>query len=116
MDDWDEMPKEFRQKFQPYIEEEFRRRKEGFRLYNDGEPNYITGRHYMNLQCIKFDFGYPKDLSFQRDIFLLMAACEADSRCVGQIYTKCRRSGYTNICSSVLLDESTQVKDKLLGI
>ena len=116
MDDWAEMPKEFRQKFQPYIEEEFRRRKEGFWFYNNGEPTYITGRHYMTLQWTKFDVGYPNYLSFQRDIFLHMAACEADPRCVGQLYTKCRRSGYTNICSSVLLDESTQVKDKLLGI
>ena len=116
MDDWAEKPKEFRQKFQPYIEEEFRRRKEGFWFYNNGEPTYITGRHYMTLQWTKFDVGYPNYLSFQRDIFLHMAACEADPRCVGQLYTKCRRSGYTNICSSVLLDESTQVKDKLLGI
>ena len=45
-----------------------------------------------------------------------MAACEADPRCFGQLYTKCRRSGYTNICSAVLVDEATQVKDKLLGI
>ena len=30
-----------------------------------------------------------------------------------QLYTKRRRSGYTNICSSVLLDEATQVKDNL---
>ena len=45
-----------------------------------------------------------------------MAACEADPRCIGQLYTKCRRSGYTNICSAVLVDEATQVKDKLLGI
>ena len=45
-----------------------------------------------------------------------MAACEADHRCFGQLYTKCRRSGYTNICSSVLVDEASQVKEKLLGI
>ena len=62
------------------------------------------------------DIGYPSFLLFQRDIFLHLAACEADDRCIGQLYTKCRRSGYTNICSSVLLDEATQVKDKLLGI
>jgi len=30
MDEWLEMPREFRQKFRPYIEEEFRRRREGF--------------------------------------------------------------------------------------
>ena len=116
MDQWAEMPQEFRQKFRPYIEEEFRRRREGFWFMNNGEPVYITGRHYMALQWTKFDVGYPNYLSFQKDIFLHMAACEADPRSIGQLYTKCRRSGYTNICASVLVDEATQVKDKLLGI
>ena len=116
MDEWSEMPREFRQKFSPYIEEEFRRRREGFWFYNNGVPTYITGRHYMMLQWTKLDIGHPNFLSFQRDIFIHMAACEADPRCIGQLYTKCRRSGYTNICSSVLVDEATQVKEKLLGI
>ena len=116
MDEWAEMPREFRQKFSPYIEEEFRRRREGFWFYNAGRPTYITGRHYMMLQWTRMDVGYPDYLEFQRDIFLHLAACEADPRCIGQLYTKCRRSGYTNICSAVLLDEATQVKDKLLGI
>ena len=116
MDEWAEMPREFRQKFSPYIEEEFRRRREGFWFYNGGVPTYITGRHYMMLQWTRMDIGYPSFLSFQRDIFLHLSACEADPRCIGQLYTKCRRSGYTNICSAVLLDEATQVKDKLLGI
>ncbi len=29
MDEWAEMPREFREKFRPYSEEEFRRRREG---------------------------------------------------------------------------------------
>jgi hypothetical protein len=116
MDEWAEMPREFREKFHPYIEEEFRRRREGLWFFNKGIPTYITGRHYMMLQWTKLDVGYPDYLAFQRDIFLHMAACEADPRCMGQLYTKCRRSGYTNICSAVLLDEATQIKDKLLGI
>ena len=116
MDQWAEMPKEFRARFRPYIEQEFKRRREGYWFMNNGEPTYITGRHYMALQWTKFDVGYPNYLSFQREIFIHMAACESDPRCLGQLYTKCRRSGYTNICASVLLDEATQVKDKLLGI
>ncbi len=116
MDEWAETPREFRARFRPYIEEEFRRRREGFWFYNNGAATYITGRHYMMVQWTKLDIGYPYFLNFQRDIFLHMAACESDSRCIGQLYTKCRRSGYTNICSSVLVDEATQVKDKLIGI
>ena len=116
MDEWMESPKEFRNRFRPYVEEEFRRRREGVWFYNCGVPTYITGRHYMALQWTRFDVGYPNYLEFQRTIFIHMAACEVDPRCIGQLYTKCRRSGYTNICSAVLLDEATQVKDKLLGI
>ena len=116
MDEWEEMPREFRARFRPYIEEEFRRRREGFWFYNNGTATYITGRHYMMLQWTKLDIGHPYFLNFQREIFLHMAACEADPRCIGQLYTKCRRSGYTNICSAVLVDEATQVKDKLMGI
>ena len=116
MDEWAEMPREFRERFRPYVEEEFRRRREGFWFYNNGKPIYITGRHYMMLQWTKMDIGYPYFLNFQREIFLHMAACEIDPRCIGQLYTKCRRSGYTNICSAVLVDEATQVKDKLMGI
>ena len=116
MDEWFEMPREFRQKFSPYIEEEFRRRRERCLVFQQWRPYVYHGRHYMMLQWSKMDIGFPYYLAFQREIFIHMAACEADPRCVGQLYTKCRRSGYTNICSSVLVDEATQVKDKLLGI
>jgi hypothetical protein len=116
MDEWYEKPTEFRKKFSGYIEREFERRRDGVWFYNHGVATYITGRHYMFLQWSKIDIGFPSYLAFQREIFLHMAACEADPRCIGQLYTKCRRSGYTNICSSVLVDEATQVKDKLLGI
>ena len=116
MDEWLESPKEFRQKFRPYVEREFIRRRDGFWFYNDGVPTYISGRHYMFLQWSRIDIGYPSYLSFQRDLFLHMASCEADSRCMGQLYVKCRRSGYTNMCASSIVDEATQVKDRLLGI
>ena len=116
MDEWFEKPAEFRSRFRVYIEKEFQRRRDGVWFYNNGEPTYITGRHYMFLQWSKIDIGYPSYLAFQRDIFIHMAACEVDPRCFGQLYTKCRRSGYTNICSAVLVDEASQVKEKLLGI
>ena len=116
MDEWLEKPTEFRRRFHSYIEQEFQRRRDGVWFYNNGEPTYITGRQYMFLQWSKIDIGYPSYLAFQREIFLHMAACEADPRCFGQLYTKCRRSGYTNVCSAVLVDEASQVKEKLLGI
>jgi hypothetical protein len=116
MDDWYEAPREFQSRWNPYIEEEFRRRREGLWFMNKGEPTYITGHHYMFLQWSKIDIGYPGYLDFQRKLFTHFAACEADPRCLGQIYTKCRRSGYTNMSAATLVDEGSQVTDKLLGI
>ena len=115
MDEWFEKPAEFRNKFRSYVEKEFQRRRDGVWFYNNGVPTYITGRQYMFLQWSKIDIGYHHT-SLRKEIFLHMAACEADPRCFGQLYTKCRRSGYTNICSAVLVDEASQVKEKLLGI
>jgi len=109
MDEWYESPREFREKYTPYIDQEFKRRKHGVWFYNNGEPTYITGRHYMILQWSKFDVGYPYYFVFQRKLFLHMHACEVDPRCLGQNFVKCRRSGYTNMISSVLVDEATQV-------
>jgi hypothetical protein len=116
MDEWMEMPKEFREKHTRYIEEQFRRRREGLWFYNNGNPTYITGHHYMLLQWSKMDIGYASYLEFQRRLFIHFTACEVDPRSVGQIYVKCRRSGYTNMSASILADEGTQVSDKLLGV
>ena len=116
MDEWYEMPSEFKKRFSPYIEQEFKRRREGVWFWNNGERIYITGRHYMMLQWSKLDIGYGYYLEFQRRLFSHFAACEADPRSMGQMYTKCRRSGYTNMSAAILVDEGTQVKDKLLGI
>jgi len=116
MDEWYEMPSDFKKRFSPYIEKEFKRRREGLWFYNNGVPTYITGRHYMLLQWSKMDIGYASYLEFQRRLFIHFAACEADPRSIGQMYTKCRRSGYTNMSAAILVDEGTQVKDKLLGI
>ena len=116
MDEWYEMPSDFKKRFSSYIEQEFKRRREGVWFFNNGRPIYITGRHYMMLQWSKLDIGYGYYLEFQRRLFLHFCAIEADPRAIGQNYVKCRRSGYTNMSASILVDEGTQVKEKLLGI
>jgi hypothetical protein len=116
MDEWNEQPKEFKDRFTPYIAEEFNRRKNGVWFYNNGEPTYITGDHYMLLQWSQMDIGYGGYLDFQRKLYLHAEACFVDQRCVGQVYVKCRRSGYTNISSSIIVNKGTLVSDKVLGI
>lgn len=117
MDAWLEQPKEIQKKYLSYIKEEFRRRKYGLWFYNNGEATYITGNHYMMLQWTKIDGSfYGSYLAFQRRLFIHAEACKVDPRCVGQLFTKCRRSGYTNMASAMLLNEGTIAKDKVLGI
>ena len=116
MDDWTEMPKPFKERYTEFIRKEFDRRRNGVWFMNNGEPTYITGHHYMFLQWSKIDIGYPSYLEFQNRLSRHFVACEHDPRSMGQVYVKCRRSGYTQMCSGNLSDEGTQVKDKLLGI
>ena len=70
----------------------------------------------MMLQWTRMDIGYPSFLKFQRNIFLHLAACEADP-VVSVSYTRSAGGADTRISARpCLLDEATQVKDKLLGI
>jgi len=48
--DWDQYPRDFKEKWFDYINEEFNYREQGYWYYNNGTPNYITGTHYMYLQ------------------------------------------------------------------
>ena len=57
--DWDKYPRDFKEKYYDYIDEEFRRRDEGYWFFNNGHPTYITGTHYMYLQWSKIDVGAP---------------------------------------------------------
>lgn len=115
-DAWDEQPKAFKDRYVPYIKEEFRRRKEGVWFYNNGVPTYITGGHYMLLQWGKVDGPTPQYLRYQRELEIHWLACVRDERCYGQNYAKCRRSGFTVLSASDMLDDATSVRDMLCGI
>lgn len=116
MEEWMTMPENFRKKYTPYIAQEYERRRSGVWFFNNGVPTYITGNHYFFLQWAKIDVGYPSYLEFQRQLFIHLEACNVDPRSLGQVYVKCRRSGYTNMSASTLINEATQVKERLLGI
>ena len=48
--DWKAYPDEQKEQWYDYIDEEFKRREEGFWFENASVPTYITGTHYMYLQ------------------------------------------------------------------
>ena len=68
--DWEEYPNDFKEKWYEYIDEEFKRREEGFHFYNNGNPVYITGTHYMYLQWSKIDVGAPDYREANRLFFI----------------------------------------------
>ena len=114
--DWEKYPADFREEWWDYIDEEFKRRDEGFWFNNNGEPNYITGTHYMYLQWSKIDIGAPDYREANRLFFIFWEACKADTRAYGMCYLKNRRSGFSFMCSAELVNQATISSDSRYGI
>ncbi len=114
--DWDNYPTVFKEKWYDYIDEEFKRREEGFCFYNKGIPAYITGSHYMFLQWSKIDVGAADYRESNRLFFIFWEACKADERCYGMCYLKNRRSGFSFMASSELVHQATISFDSRYGI
>ena len=114
--DWDEYPTDFKEKWFDYIDEEFRKRDEGYWFYNNGVPTYITGSHYMYLQWSKIDVGAADFREANRLFFMFWEACKADSRCYGMCYLKNRRSGFSFMSSAELVNQATISSNARFGI
>ena len=114
--DWQGYPDEFKEKHYGYIDEEFKRREEGFWFMNNGKPTYITGTHYMYLQWSKIDVGAPDFREANRLFFIFWEACKADKRCYGMCYLKNRRSGFSFMSSAETVNLATLASDSRFGI
>ena len=114
--DWNKQPDSFKDRWYDYIDNEFKYREEGLFFYNNGIPTYITGTHYMYLQWSKIDVGAPDFRQSNRLFFIFWEACKADSRCYGMCYLKNRRSGFSFMSSSELVNLATISSDSRFGI
>ena len=99
-----------------YIEEEFRRRREGLWFMNNGEPTYITGSHYMFIQWSNIDVGYPDYRDANRKFFLFWEACKIDPNCMGMCFLKNRRSGFSYMASAEMVNQATQTYESNFGL
>lgn len=104
--------------FSEYILEEYRRRREGIHFYNNGEVVYVTGAHYMGLTHNKMlDTGGYKDFRWaQCQLYYFIQACIIDNRSLGIDFVKGRRSGFTEAALDFTVDDSTSMKNALLGM
>jgi hypothetical protein len=114
--DWEKYPNAFKEKWYDYIDEEFKRREEGFWFKNNGVANYITGTHYMFLQWSKIDVGAADYRESNRLFFIFWEACKSDVRCYGMCYLKNRRSGFSFMASSEAVNLATISTDSRFGI
>jgi hypothetical protein len=101
-----------------FILEEYRRRREGIWFYNNGEKVYLTGEYYFYLQWGKiFDDGIRPQFRYaQLEMFYHAKACLLDTRCLGQIFLKSRRTGFTYILVSLLLESATSTLNRHHGL
>ena len=114
--DWRNYPDENKEQWYDYIDEEFKRRDEGFWFMNNNKPTYITGTHYMYLQWSKIDVGAPDFREANRLFFIFWEACKADKRCYGMCYLKNRRSGFSFMSSAETVNLATISSDSRYGI
>ena len=114
--DWRSYPESSKEKWHDYIDEEFRRREEGFWFMNNGKPTWITGTHYMYLQWSKIDVGAPDFREANRLFYIFWEACKADKRCYGMCYLKNRRSGFSFMSSAETVNLATLASDSRYGI
>ena len=114
--DWRNYPDENKEQWFDYIDEEFKRREEGFWFMNNNKPTYITGTHYMYLQWSKIDVGAPDFREANRLFFIFWEACKADKRCYGMCYLKNRRSGFSFMSSAETVNLATLASDSRYGI
>jgi len=114
--DWRSYPEEQKEQWYDYIDEEFKRRDEGFWFTNNGKPTYLTGTHYMYLQWSKIDVGAPDFREANRLFYIFWEACKADKRCYGMCYLKNRRSGFSFMSSAETVNLATLASDSRYGI
>ena len=113
---WNEKPKEFKNRWVDYIENEFDFREQGFWFMNNGVKTYITGSHYTYLQWSSIDVGYPDFREANRIYWIFWEACRADPRSFGIIYLKIRRSGFSFMSSSECVNIGTLARNARIGI
>jgi len=114
--DWRAYPDDQKEQWHDYIDEEFKRREEGFWFNNNGKPTWIPGTHYMYLQWSKIDVGAPDFREANRLFFIFWEACKADKRCYGMCYLKNRRSGFSFMSSAETVNLATLASDSRYGI
>lgn len=102
-----------------YRQQEWYRRLNGFWFYNNGEPTYITGMHYLFLTHAFIGVtlsGYPDYRDRDRKFFYFLQYAIEDYRSLGVVYVTKRREGKTTKGNIFLLEPATRTQNFNCGI
>lgn len=104
--------------FSDFIKEEFRRRVEGIWFMNNGKAVYLTGHNYFALTYFRMmdDGDFMKFRYAQLNMFYHLQACIVDPRCLGQLFGKSRRTGFTYCILAILLNWATSRRNNKFGM
>lgn len=104
--------------FEDFIEDEFKRKREGMWFFNNGKPEYVTGAHwFLMTHCRTAAYGgYYYFTKAQQKLLIYAEACWCDQRCYGMIFEKIRRYGATDSLMAFGLCKSITVRDKISGM
>ena len=114
--DFKQHKEDLKEKYYEYIDTEFNYRNDGYWFMCNGIPTFLTGSHYIYLNWTKIDVGSPDFRQANRLFFYFWEACKLDYRSYGMCYLKNRRSGFSFMASSEVVNIATTTKDSRFGI
>ena len=99
-----------------FIDEDNARCTHGVWFMNNGTPTYITGYHYEYLQWYSLDVGAPFYSDKDRRWYYFVDYCFKDPECMGMLYGKKRRDGFSHRCMSITLASARKSFDAEYGM
>lgn len=102
--------------YRDYVKQQFEYRANGYWVYLNGVPVYLTGIYWFFIQWVRIEEDYPNLRIIQNELMIFWEACKADSRSYGMQYVKNRRIGASSLAVAELLFSGTTFHDKELGI
>ncbi len=110
IDEWDVKSRE------AFEDEEWKRRKEGYWFFNNGNIEYMAPNHYFYCGWWNIDIGLPHFVDSDRDWFYLWKYTKENPKARGMINIENRRGGKTWRGTSVVYEEVSKTPNSHGGI
>jgi hypothetical protein len=103
-------------KIDSFVAQEWDKRLNGYWFLNNGEPTYITGKHYFYLNYWMQDNVYRNFRDTDKEIFYYIDYAFEDTKCFGIIWNSIRRAGKSSILGLLAYEDVSRTKNFNVGI